>query len=40
MYSMTRFYIYQKHLKNKIGNYVTEDALRMVCNNQVSPELF
>jgi len=23
-YNMNRFYIYQKHLKNKVGNYVTE----------------
>ncbi len=36
-YSVTRFYIFQKHLKNKIGNYVTEEALRLVCNGQISP---
>ena len=39
-YNINRFYIYQKALKNKIGNYVTEESLKMVCSCEINPSLF
>jgi hypothetical protein len=39
-YSVNRFYIYQKEIKNKIGNYVTEESLKKVCNFVSQSDIF